>query len=169
MWNESNSVVSDCDPMDCIVYGILQVRILEWVAFPFSRISSQPRDWTHVSHIAGGFFTSWAFREACKHMHVNNVVKVTEWEREKKRQRERNTEKREKERAWISKYEQMKRKLMLIFLKNNFIYLFLAVLVLHCCMWAVSCCGKWALGTWVLVVAVHGLSNWDSWTRARAQ
>ena len=43
-----------------IVYGILQGRILEWVAFPFSRGSSQPRDWTQVSCIAGGFFTSWA-------------------------------------------------------------------------------------------------------------
>ena len=38
--------------------------ILEWVAFPFSRGSSQPRDGTQVSHIAGGFFTSWATREA---------------------------------------------------------------------------------------------------------
>ena len=53
-----------CDPMDYIVHGILQVRILEWVAFPFSRESSQPRDWTQVSHIAGGFFTTWAKREA---------------------------------------------------------------------------------------------------------
>ena len=35
-------------------------RILEWVAYPFSRGSSQPRDWTRVSRIAGGFFTSWA-------------------------------------------------------------------------------------------------------------
>ena len=35
-----------CDPMDCSVLGILQARILEWVAFPFSRGSSQPRDWT---------------------------------------------------------------------------------------------------------------------------
>ena len=33
-----------CDPMDCIVHGILQARILEWVAVPFSRGSSQPRD-----------------------------------------------------------------------------------------------------------------------------
>ena len=41
-----------------IVNGILQARILEWVAFPFSRVSSQPRDQTQVSHIAGGFFTS---------------------------------------------------------------------------------------------------------------
>ena len=49
--------------MDYIVHGILQARILEWVAFPFSRGSSQPRDRTQVSHIAGGFFTSWATRK----------------------------------------------------------------------------------------------------------
>ena len=49
-----------CDPMDYTVHGILQARILEWVAFPFSRGSSQPRDQTQVSHIAGGFFTSKA-------------------------------------------------------------------------------------------------------------
>ena len=46
------------DPMDCIVHGILQARILEWVAFPFSRGSSQPRDETQVSRFAGRFFTS---------------------------------------------------------------------------------------------------------------
>ena len=45
-----------CTPMDCIVHEILQARTLEWVAFPFSRGSSQPRDWTLVSGIAGGFF-----------------------------------------------------------------------------------------------------------------
>ena len=45
-------------PMDDAVQGILQIRILEWVAFPFSRGSSNPRDQTQVSHIAGGFFTS---------------------------------------------------------------------------------------------------------------
>ena len=45
-----------CDPMDWIP----QARILEWVAFPFSRGFSQPRDRTQVSHIAGGFLTSWA-------------------------------------------------------------------------------------------------------------
>ena len=44
--------------------GILQARILERVAMPSSRGSSQPRDWTQVSRIAGGFFTSWATREA---------------------------------------------------------------------------------------------------------
>ena len=47
-----------CDPMDYTVHGILQARILEWVAFPFSRGSSQPRDQTQVLHISGGFFTS---------------------------------------------------------------------------------------------------------------
>ena len=53
-----------CNPMDYIVHGILQARILEWAAFPFSRGSSQPRDQTQVSCIAGRFFTSWATREA---------------------------------------------------------------------------------------------------------
>ena len=43
--------------------GILQVRILEWVAMPSSRGSSKPRDQTQVSRIAGGFFTIWATRE----------------------------------------------------------------------------------------------------------
>ena len=47
-----------CNPMDYTVHGILQARILEWVAVPFTRGSSQPRDRTQVSHIAGGFFTS---------------------------------------------------------------------------------------------------------------
>ena len=45
---KSLSRVQLCDPMDC-VHGILQARILEWVTFPFSRGSSQPRDWTWVS------------------------------------------------------------------------------------------------------------------------
>ena len=47
-----------CDLMEYTVHGILQARILEWVALPFSRGSSQPRDQTQVSYIAGGFFTS---------------------------------------------------------------------------------------------------------------
>ena len=51
-------------PMDYTVHGILQPRILEWVAIPFSRGSSHPRNWTQVSCIAGGFFTSWATRNA---------------------------------------------------------------------------------------------------------
>ena len=45
-------------------HGILQARILEWVAFHFSRGSSQSRDRTQVFHIAGGFFTSWATTES---------------------------------------------------------------------------------------------------------
>ena len=57
--SESHSVVSLCDPMDT-VHGILQVRILEWVVFPLSRASSQPRDRTQVYSIAGRFFSSWA-------------------------------------------------------------------------------------------------------------
>ena len=60
----AQSCLTRCDPMDYTVHGILQARILEWVAFPFSRGSSQPRDQTQVSRIAGGFFTSWATREA---------------------------------------------------------------------------------------------------------
>ena len=47
-----------CNPTDYTVHGTPQARILEWVAFPFSRRSSQPRDRTQVSCIAGGFFTS---------------------------------------------------------------------------------------------------------------
>ena len=47
-----------CDPMDYTVPGILQARILEWVAFPFSRGSLPPRDRTQVSRVVGGFFTS---------------------------------------------------------------------------------------------------------------
>ena len=63
------SCLTLCDPMDCSspgssFHGIFQVRILEWVAFPFSRGSSQPKGWTQVSCIAGRFFTSWATREA---------------------------------------------------------------------------------------------------------
>ena len=50
--------------MEYTVHGILQVKILEWVAVPFSRGSSQPRDQTQVSRITGGFFANWATREA---------------------------------------------------------------------------------------------------------
>ena len=51
-------------PPDSSVHGILQAIILEWVAIPFSRRSSQPRDRTQVSCTVGGFFTVWATREA---------------------------------------------------------------------------------------------------------
>ena len=57
------------DTMDCSqpgfsVHGILQARILEWVAISFSRGSSWPGDWTQVSCIAGRVFTHWGMREA---------------------------------------------------------------------------------------------------------
>ena len=72
-----------CNPMDTI-RGILQAWILEWGAFPFSGGSSQPRDWTQVSRIAGGFFTSWATREvsviysfiACQNKFKNFCLKM---------------------------------------------------------------------------------------------
>ena len=63
------SVMSDCDPMDyslpgSSVHGILQARILEWVAILFSREILEFRDWSWVSCIAGRFFTIRATREA---------------------------------------------------------------------------------------------------------
>ena len=64
----SHSVLSDCDPINCStpgssVHGILQERILKWLAIPFSRGSSWSRDWTWISCIAGRFFTVWTTRE----------------------------------------------------------------------------------------------------------
>ena len=53
----------DCSSPGSSIVGILQARILEWVAMPFSRVSSQPKDRTQVSFIAGRFFTNWATRE----------------------------------------------------------------------------------------------------------
>ena len=62
-------------------HGILQARILQWVAVPFSRGSSQLRNWTQVSCIAGRFFTNWASREAHTYEHTT-AKKVSEglWE-----------------------------------------------------------------------------------------
>ena len=54
----AQSCLTLCDPLDYIVHGILQARTLEWVAYPFSRGSSQPRNQTEVSCSAGGFFTN---------------------------------------------------------------------------------------------------------------
>ena len=66
-----------CDPMDCrlpdsSVHGILQARILQWVANFFSRGSLWPRDWTWGSRIAGQFFTIWVTREA-PHQNISSV------------------------------------------------------------------------------------------------
>ena len=68
-----------CNPMDCSppgssVYGILQARILEWVTISSSRGSSQPRDWTWVSCIAGRFFTIWATRKAQYIMYICSLA-----------------------------------------------------------------------------------------------
>jgi len=67
----TQSCLTLCDPMNCSlpgpsVHGILQARILEWVAISFSRGSSWFRDWTWVSCIAGRLLTTWATREALR-------------------------------------------------------------------------------------------------------
>ena len=54
----------DCSPPGSYIYGILQERILDWITISFSKGSSQLRDWTQVSCIAGRFFTIWAPTEA---------------------------------------------------------------------------------------------------------
>ena len=72
----AQSCLTLCDPLDCslpgsFVHGILQARILEWVAISFFRGSSQPRDWTWVSSILGRRFTVWATREAWRKAMTN--------------------------------------------------------------------------------------------------
>ena len=74
LWSEKKVKVAQsclilCDAMDCslpgaFVYGILQARILKWIAIPFSKGSSQPRGRTQASRIAGRFFIVWTAREA---------------------------------------------------------------------------------------------------------
>ena len=77
-----SEVVQSCptlwDPMDCslpgsFIHGIFQARILEWVAISFSRRSSQPRDWTWISHIIGRRFTVWATRDVLKDPEMNSI------------------------------------------------------------------------------------------------
>ena len=60
----------DCSPPGSSIHGIFQVRVLEWVAFPFSRGSSWLRDQTQVSQIACRLFTSWATRKAQMHKKI---------------------------------------------------------------------------------------------------
>ena len=65
-WNEmkvTQSCPTLCNPKDYTLHGILQARILDWVAFPFSKGSFQPRDGTQVSCFAGKYFTNWATRD----------------------------------------------------------------------------------------------------------
>ena len=63
-WKSLSCVRLSETPWTYTAHEILQARIVGWVAFLFSRGSSQPRNWTQVSCIAGEFFTTWATREA---------------------------------------------------------------------------------------------------------
>ena len=72
----ASSCQSLCNPRDCSppgysVHGILRQRILEWVAMPFSRGSSWPKDWNWASCITGRIFTVWAPREHSSYWHLN--------------------------------------------------------------------------------------------------
>ena len=78
-WSEvAQSWPTLCDPIDCnlpgsSVHEIFQAIVLEWIAIPFSRGSSQPRAWTWVSHIVDRCFTIWATRE------VPIIKKIKQW------------------------------------------------------------------------------------------
>ena len=85
-WKKESEVVQSCptlcNPMDCSlpgssVHGIFQARILEWVAISFSRRSSQPRDWTRVSHIVGRCFTIWATRKFLDSNYYHFMIMVS--------------------------------------------------------------------------------------------
>ena len=67
-------VPMDYSPPGSSVQGILQVKILEWVAISFSRGSSQPRDQTQASHTTGRFFTISATKEAHKYVHIIHII-----------------------------------------------------------------------------------------------
>ena len=73
-----------CVPMGCrppgsSVHGILQAGIVEWVAMPFSRGSSQPRVWIWASCIIGRFFTVWATREASSWLKTGRQNEIWPW------------------------------------------------------------------------------------------
>ena len=85
LWNLGVSEVAQscptlCNPMNSSVHRILQARILEWVAVPFSRGSSWPRDWTQVSCMAGRCFTMWATRETSGNV-LKEKIKVSSAEK----------------------------------------------------------------------------------------
>ena len=71
----TQSCLALCSLPGSSVHGISQARILEWVALPFSRGSSRPRDWTWVSCIAGRFFTIWATRISYINAYMWNLEK----------------------------------------------------------------------------------------------
>ena len=73
-----------CNPMDCSppgssVHGILQARVLEWVAISFSRGSSPPRDRTQVSCIEGRLFTLWTTREVPVYIYIQGLHPPQGW------------------------------------------------------------------------------------------
>ena len=77
----SQSCPTLCDPLDCSplgssVHGILQARIVEWVAIPFLRGSSWPKDWIHISHKADRFFTVWATMKPIVKVYHNLILKI---------------------------------------------------------------------------------------------
>ena len=73
----------DCSPPGSSVHGILQARMLEWVAFLFSKRSFWSRDWTHVSHTVGRFFTIWVTRrifiQFFEHLLMKDVLSPVNW------------------------------------------------------------------------------------------
>ena len=76
-WSEvkvAQSCLTLCNPMDYTVHGILQARMLGWIAVLFSRGCSQPSDWTQVSHIVGRFFTRWATREILCLLNILSIL-----------------------------------------------------------------------------------------------
>ena len=75
----TQSCTTLCNPMDYTVHAILQASILEWVAFPFSRGSSQPSDRTQVSPIEGGFFINWATNQLKYHLPFRVLSRSLDW------------------------------------------------------------------------------------------
>ena len=78
VWNSLSRIRLYATPWT-IVHGILQIRILEWVAFPFSSGSYWPRNRTGVSCITGGIFTNWAMREALfplTYIYLSDLLKI---------------------------------------------------------------------------------------------
>ena len=84
---KSLSRVQLCNPVDCSppgssVHGILQARVLEWVAISFSRASSQPRDRTRVSHLTGRLYRL-SHKGLCIHSFKFTELKKNKWEKAK--------------------------------------------------------------------------------------
>ena len=111
-------------PLDFSVHGILQARILEWVAMPSSRGSFQPRNRTGVSCIAGGFFTSWATREApC---YTSTVQKSTQQRNQLQRLHARDKVHQTRELTWLdteTRVHIFERSQLEESYKGNFLYL----------------------------------------------